>query len=131
MLPITFQNVTVSGGVKMGGSGGALKTDGSVDVINSTFSNNQALHCADDYTNSDVATDGYCSDPYGGAIYADNGSKITVTASTVTALEIVSGIRTMKFWICWRSVLPRLINSPVWFSSWNAKCSRWRWANSC
>ena len=37
-----------------------------------------------------------------------------MTASTVTALEIVSGIITTKAWICWRSVLARLISWPVW-----------------
>ena len=33
-----------------------------------------------------------------------------MTASTVTALEIVSGIITTKLWICCRSVLARLIS---------------------
>ena len=36
-------------------------------------------------------------------------------------LEIVSGISTMKFWTCCRSVLARLINWPVCASSWNEK----------
>ena len=53
-----------------------------------------------------------------------------MTATTVTKFEIVSGISTTKFWICWRSVLARLISSPVCTRSWKAKCSRWRWANS-
>jgi hypothetical protein len=26
--------------------------------------------------------------------------------------------------------LARLMSCPVWASSWNAKCSRWRWAKS-
>ena len=56
-------------------------------------------------------------------------NRMTVTAVTVTAFEIVSGIRTMKFWTCCRSVLARLISWPVCASSWNEKCRRWRWAN--
>ena len=54
---------------------------------------------------------------------------MTVTAVTVTAFDIVSGISTMKFWTCCRSVLARLINWPVCASSWNEKWRRWRWAN--
>ncbi len=57
-------------------------------------------------------------------------ARMTVTATTVTALEIVSGIITMNAWTCWRSVLARLMSWPVWAWSWNAKWSRWRWANS-
>ena len=57
-------------------------------------------------------------------------SRITVTASTVTPLEMVSGIITTKAWICCRSVLARLISCPVWARSWNAKCRRWKWAKS-
>ena len=56
-------------------------------------------------------------------------SRITVTDSTVTALEMVSGIITTNAWICCRSVLARLMSWPVWVWSWKAKCSRWRWAN--
>ena len=37
-------------------------------------------------------------------------NRMTVTASTVTPLEIVSGIITTNAWICWRSVLARLIS---------------------
>ena len=57
-------------------------------------------------------------------------NRMTVTASTVTPLEIVSGIITTKAWICWRSVLARLISWPVWARSWKAKCRRWKWAKS-
>ncbi len=57
-------------------------------------------------------------------------SRITVTASTVTPLEMVSGIITTNAWICWRSVLARLISCPVWARSWKAKWRRWRWAKS-
>jgi hypothetical protein len=57
-------------------------------------------------------------------------ARITVTASTVTPLEMVSGIMTRKFWTCCRSVLARLISWPVCTLSWNAKCSRCTWANS-
>ncbi len=53
-----------------------------------------------------------------------------MTATTVTKFEMVSGIITTKDWICWRSVLARLMRSPVCTRSWNAKCSRWRWAKS-
>ena len=45
-------------------------------------------------------------------------NRITVTATTVTKLEMVSGIITTKNWICWRSVLARLMRSPVCTWSW-------------
>ena len=56
-------------------------------------------------------------------------ARITVTDSTVTALEMVSGIITTNAWTCWRSVLARLISSPVDDRSWKPKWSRWKWAN--
>ncbi len=37
-------------------------------------------------------------------------TRMTVTADTVMRLAIVSGIITTSAWICWRSVLPRLIS---------------------
>ena len=48
-------------------------------------------------------------------------ARMTVTASTVTKLEMVSGIITTKAWTCWRSVLARLMSWPVWVWSWKAK----------
>jgi hypothetical protein len=44
--------------------------------------------------------------------------RMTVTARTVTAFDSVSGIITKKNWICWRSVLARLISCPVGVLSW-------------
>jgi hypothetical protein len=37
-------------------------------------------------------------------------NRMTVTAITVTPFDSVSGIITKKNWICWRSVLARLIS---------------------
>jgi hypothetical protein len=53
---------------------------------------------------------------------------MTVTAMTVTKFEIVSGMSTTSAWICWRSVVDRLMRSPVWTRSWYPKCSRCVWA---
>ncbi len=79
---ITFENVTVTGGTKIGGEGGALKTDGPVTVTNSTFSDNSALRCnyKDDAAQTDVEADNYCGSPDGGAIFADGA--VTITGST-------------------------------------------------
>ncbi len=62
---------------------------------------------------------------------ASNGlmlNMITLAASTVAALETVIGIITTNAWTCCRSVFARLISCPVCTSSWNAKCSRCKWA---
>jgi predicted outer membrane repeat protein len=76
---ITFQNVTVTGGVKIGGAGGALKTDGPVIVTNSTFSNNQALRCDFTSVSDDPEAEG-CNDPFGGAIFAEGSVTISQSA---------------------------------------------------
>ena len=55
-------------------------------------------------------------------------SMITVTEQTMRKLPNVSGTSTTTFWKCWRSVLPRLISSPVALASWNEKWRRWMWA---
>src|SRR5690606_13251678 len=55
-------------------------------------------------------------------------TRITVTDSTVMKLLMVSGTMTTKAWICWRSVLARLVSWPVCASSWKAKCRRCTWA---
>ena len=80
--PITFQNVTVSGGVKEGNGGGALKADGPVNVVNSTFSHNQALECelkngVSSTSDPEAGTASYCNQPYGGAILAEGSVHIT------------------------------------------------------
>ena len=78
--PITFQNVTVSGGVKFGGEGGALKADGPVNVIDSTFSNNQALECQlknGASQTSDPEAAGFCGTPNGGAIFSEGSIVIS------------------------------------------------------
>ncbi|MET0629215.1 MAG: pectate lyase-like adhesive domain-containing protein [Acidimicrobiia bacterium] len=79
---ITFENVTVSGGTKIGGPGGALKSDGPVVVNNSTFSGNQALWCDYDLSGADVNGESYCDNPYGGAIYAEGSVTVTTSAFT-------------------------------------------------
>ncbi len=57
-------------------------------------------------------------------------SRMTATESTVSPLAIARGMNTRKNWICWRSPVARAMTWPVWDASWNAKCSRCRWAKS-
>ena len=51
-------------------------------------------------------------------------ARIRTTPTTVTALAAVSGISTTTCWSCWRSVLARLISSPVCMRSWYSNCRR-------
>jgi predicted outer membrane repeat protein len=95
---ITFQNVTVTGGVKFGGSGGALKTDGPVVVNNSTFIANSVEPC-DQVDNEvegedNVEAEGCSDDLYGGAIYAEGSVNVTSSVFSDNHSEGGGGIYT-------------------------------------
>ena len=53
-----------------------------------------------------------------------------MTPTRMSALAAVSGMSTTTWFTCWMSVFARAMSWPVWAWSWNAKCRRWRCANS-
>ncbi len=80
--PITFQHITLSGGNRFDGSGGAVSSDGPITLIDSTFSDNSVTYGNCDQSVIDVDAPNYCGWPVGGAIFSE--TTVTLTDSSVT-----------------------------------------------